>query len=77
MPEPALKDSKLDIDGRVAVLTFNRDDMRNALTGTAIADDICAALEWANAGDISVLILTGTGAAFTAAATSRPCASAR
>jgi enoyl-CoA hydratase/carnithine racemase len=67
MPElPALKDSTLGVEGRVAVLTFNRDDMRNALTGTRIADDICAALEWANGSDISAMILTGTGAAFSA-----------
>ncbi len=66
MPEPVLKDSKLDVDGRVAVLTFNRDDMRNALTGTHIADDICAALEWANGSDISAMILTGAGTAFSA-----------
>jgi len=64
---PALKDSELALDGRVAVLTFKRDDMRNALTGTAIADDICATIEWTHATpEVSVLILTGAGAAFSA-----------
>jgi enoyl-CoA hydratase/carnithine racemase len=64
---PALKDATLELDGRIAVLTFNRDDVRNALTGTALIDDICSALEWANASaDVSVLILTGAGAAFSA-----------
>jgi enoyl-CoA hydratase/carnithine racemase len=67
MPElPALQDSTLHIEGRVAVLTFNRDDMRNALTGTGIADDICVALEWTSGADVSVLILTGAGSAFSA-----------
>jgi enoyl-CoA hydratase/carnithine racemase len=67
MPDlPDLKDSTLDVDGRVAVLTFQRDDMRNALTGTAIADDICAALAWANGAEVSVMILTGAGSAFSA-----------
>lgn len=64
---PALKDAALELDGRVAVLTFKRDDMRNALTGTSLVDDICATLEWANAAmDVSVLVLTGAGSAFSA-----------
>jgi|SRR5690349_8866716 len=64
---PELKDSTLERDGRVALLTLNRDDVRNALTGTALADDICATLEWAHdSPDLSVLILTGAGAAFSA-----------
>lgn len=64
---PSLKDAALVHDGRIAVLTLQRDDVRNALTGTALVDDICAALEWAkNSDDLSVLILTGAGAAFSA-----------
>jgi enoyl-CoA hydratase/carnithine racemase len=64
---PTLKDAALELDGRIAVLTFKRDDMRNALTGTALVDDICATLAWANtAMEVSVLILTGAGAAFSA-----------
>lgn len=64
---PALKDAALERDGRIAVLTFRRDDVRNALTGTALVDDICATLEWANAcEDLSALILTGAGSAFSA-----------
>jgi enoyl-CoA hydratase/carnithine racemase len=64
---PTLKDAALELDGRVAVLTFKRDDMRNALTGTGLVDDICATLEWANAAmDVSVLVLTGSGSAFSA-----------
>jgi enoyl-CoA hydratase/carnithine racemase len=64
---PALADSQLKLDGRVATLTFNRDDVRNALTGTRLVDDICDTLAWANAGgDVSVLIITGAGSAFSA-----------
>lgn len=55
------------LDGRVAVLTFKRDDMRNALSGTHLTEDICATLDWANANpEVSVLILTGDGSAFSA-----------
>ena len=64
---PALKDSDLQLDARVAVLTFKRDDMRNALSGTQLTEDICATLEWASASpEVSVLILTGDGSAFSA-----------
>lgn len=64
---PTLKDTTFELLGRIAVLTFRRDDMRNALTGTGLADDICAALEWAHADpEVSVLIMTGAGAAFSA-----------
>jgi enoyl-CoA hydratase/carnithine racemase len=64
---PVLKDAALEFEGRVAVLTFKRDDMRNALTGTGLVDDICATLEWADASpDVSALILTGAGSAFSA-----------
>ncbi len=64
---PELKDAALTLDERVAVLTFKRDDVRNALTGTELTSDIVAALAWANASpDASVLILTGEGSAFSA-----------
>jgi len=64
---PALTDAALDLEGRVAVLTFRRDDMRNALSGTSLTDDICATLEWTSAcAEVSVLIVTGDGAAFSA-----------
>jgi enoyl-CoA hydratase/carnithine racemase len=62
---PALTDASLDLENRVATLTFNRDDVRNALTGTALIDDICNTAEWANrTPEVSVLILTGAGKAF-------------
>ena len=64
---PVLTESQLKVEGRVAVLTLNRDDVRNALTGTRLVDEICDTLAWANAGsDVSVLILTGAGSAFSA-----------
>jgi enoyl-CoA hydratase/carnithine racemase len=64
---PQLKDATLEIDGRIAVLTFKRDDVRNALTSTDLVSDIPAALEWAQANaEISVLVMTGGGSAFSA-----------
>ena len=67
MSLPVLKDAALAREGRIAVLTLQRDDVRNALTGTALVDDICTTLEWAEAcEDLSVLILTGAGSAFSA-----------
>lgn len=65
--QPELKDTALTVDGRVATLTFKRNDIRNALTGTAIATEIMEVLDWANANpEISVLVLTAEGAAFSA-----------
>lgn len=64
---PELKDSSLEIDGRVAVLTLQRNDVRNALTGTALIDDIVQTVSWANTEPgLSVLIITGDGSAFCA-----------
>jgi enoyl-CoA hydratase/carnithine racemase len=64
---PALKDATLTLDARVATLTFNRDDVRNALTSTDLVSDIVDTLGWANASDeVSVLIMTGAGSAFSA-----------
>lgn len=65
MPLPKLADATLALDGRVATLTLNRDDVRNALTGTALVEDILAVADWINRCDeISVLVMTGAGAAF-------------
>ena len=64
---PTLKDSLLTLQNRVATLTFNRDDVRNALTGTALIEDILTTIDWVNTNeDISVLIITGAGRAFSA-----------
>ncbi len=62
---PPLSDATLTLEDRVALLTFNRDDLRNALTGSNLIDDIIATVEWANRNtDVSVLVLTGAGSAF-------------
>lgn len=67
MKSPELKDSTLVIDGAVATLTLTRHDVRNALTGTELVDEIVAVTDWVNANkDISVLVLTGDGSAFSA-----------
>jgi enoyl-CoA hydratase/carnithine racemase len=64
---PELTDALIGVDGRVATLTLNRDDVRNELTGTALADDIVRTVDWVNSAEtISVLILTGAGKAFSA-----------
>ncbi|HPR06422.1 MAG TPA: enoyl-CoA hydratase-related protein [Denitromonas sp.] len=67
MTPPLLKDALLTVENRVATLTFNRDDVRNALTGTGLIDDIVQVAEWVNAcDDVSVLVMTGAGSAFSA-----------
>lgn len=67
MSQPALKDARLQLDDRVATLTLARDDVRNALTGTALIDDIVDVAEWVNRCDeVSVLVITGEGSAFSA-----------
>ncbi|MGB2130723.1 MAG: enoyl-CoA hydratase-related protein [Marinobacterium sp.] len=64
---PSLRDANLSLEDRVAVLTLARDDLRNALTGTALIDDIVDTVEWANScGEVSALIITGSGRAFCA-----------
>lgn len=64
---PVCEDSELSLADGVATLRFNREDVRNALTGTALINDIINVCNWAN-GDAGVgaLILTGNGRAFSA-----------
>lgn len=65
MTKLKLTDSKLEVSERVAILTFCRNDVRNALTGTGLVDDILATLDWVNNNpDVSVLVMTGEGPAF-------------
>lgn len=65
MQLPNLTDALLQIDDCVATLTLNRHDVRNALTGTHLIDDIVAVAEWVNRCDaISALIITAAGSAF-------------
>ncbi|WP_298774615.1 enoyl-CoA hydratase-related protein [uncultured Shewanella sp.] len=62
---PKLVDSMLSFENHILTLTFNRDDVRNALTGTHIVDDIVQTITWANAcKDVAVMIITGTGSVF-------------
>ena len=64
---PELTDSSIEVKDRVAVLTLKRDDVRNALTGTALTEDIVQTVQWANNEPaVSVLIITGDGSAFCA-----------
>lgn len=64
---PALSDARLAVADRIAVLTLDRDDVRNELTGTALVEDILAVLDWIDGGaDVSVLVVTGAGKAFSA-----------
>ena len=68
MPDPpALLASRLQVADRVARLTLDRDDVRNELTGTGLAGEIAAVARWVNeAPDVSVLVITGSGRAFSA-----------
>lgn len=65
LKRPALKDALLDVKDKVATLTFNRDDVRNALTGTNLIDDIIDTLDWVeHSDDANVLVITGAGKGF-------------
>lgn len=65
MKIPALKDCQLSFESHIAILTFSRHDVRNALTGTHITDDIVDTITWVNSNpDVAVLVITGEGSAF-------------
>ncbi|QSP94978.1 enoyl-CoA hydratase/isomerase family protein [Marinobacter salinisoli] len=64
---PQLTDAQLTLNERVALLTLDRHDVRNALTGTHLIDDLVDVAEWVNGcEDVSVLVITGAGSAFSA-----------
>ncbi len=64
---PELLESELSLSDRVATLTLNRNDVRNALTGTELTDDIVKTANWLNrTPQVSALIITGAGKAFSA-----------
>jgi enoyl-CoA hydratase/carnithine racemase len=64
---PQLSDATLSVAGRVATLTLNRHDVRNALTGTGLVADIVNTIAWSNrCEEVSVLVITGAGSAFSA-----------
>ncbi len=56
---------KLDYDGNLALITFNRPDKRNAIS-FALLEELMAALDEAERSPAQVLILTGAGKAFCA-----------
>jgi enoyl-CoA hydratase/carnithine racemase len=65
MTMPSLHDATLELAAGVALLTFRRNDLRNALTGTALVNDLLLTLDWANQNpSVAVLVITGAGAAF-------------
>ena len=73
---PQLTDALLSLKDRVALLTLNRHDLRNALTGSRLIDDIVSTAEWVNQCDqVSVLVITGAGSAFSAGGNIRDMAS--
>ena len=64
---PQLRAARLEVEGRVAWLTLDRDDVRNELTGTGLAAEIAAVAGWVTReAGLSVLGVTGEGRAFSA-----------
>lgn len=59
MNRPMLTDALLHVDGRLATLTLNRHDVRNALTGTRLIDDIVTVADWVNRADAVSEIMAG------------------
>ncbi len=45
---PPMRAARIVLQERIAVFTMDRDDVRNELTGSGLADDICDAIQWAN-----------------------------
>ena len=68
MTNPDLKDASLVVEQRVATLTLDRHDLRNALTGSHLIDDVVNTADWVNKAtdEVSVLVITGAGSAFSA-----------
>ena len=68
MTNPDLKDATVVVEQRVATLTLDRHDLRNALTGSHLIDDIVNTADWVNKAtdEVSVLVITGAGSAFSA-----------
>lgn len=58
---------RYETEGRIATLTLDRPDIRNALTGQEMLDEFIGAVRHADTDpNIGVLIITGAGAAFSA-----------
>jgi enoyl-CoA hydratase/carnithine racemase len=64
---PQLKDSVLLFNDGVALLLLKRDDVRNALTGTELINDINKVCDWVNLNPkVGALVISGEGKAFSA-----------
>ncbi len=62
-----LQDSELLLKNSIATLKLNRNDVRNALTGTKLIEDIIDTVNFLNQSQkYSVLVITGNGVAFSA-----------
>lgn len=67
-PEPDLRDLRLEVQDRVAVITLDRPDQRNAFTG-AMGDSLGRAYARCDLDDeIRAVVVTGAGDAFCAGA---------
>src|SRR5260370_23691677 len=55
-----------EVDDGIAVITINRPEARNAVNGEVARGIAAAVEEFDAAGDVRVLILTGTGGTFSA-----------
>ena len=67
MKTPKLIDINLSVENDVAIATLDRDDVRNALTGTAMIEDIISLCNWINSNhEIGAMVITGSGKAFSA-----------
>ncbi len=57
----------LTVDGRIATVTMRRPDVRNALTGTGVLEGLLDSFDRVAAdGQVTVVIITGEGPAFSA-----------
>ena len=67
MEMPKFEDIEVTLENAVVTATLNRDDMRNALTGTAIIEDLLALCDWVNRNHtVGAMVITGAGKAFSA-----------
>ncbi|MCY4431012.1 MAG: enoyl-CoA hydratase-related protein, partial [Rhodospirillales bacterium] len=63
----AVTNCTLELQDRTALLAFDSHDVRNALTGTKILEDLLAVTAWINGSRAGpVLRLTGSGSAYSA-----------
>ena len=64
---PKFGGTEATLENAVVTATLNRDDMRNALTGTAIIEDLLTLCDWVNRNHtVGATVITGAGKAFSA-----------